>query len=458
MIARWRRFADSGRQANFLAVVVVVGVLLRLVWGLWAQRKTPGSWQVSGDQYGYWYYANEISHGRGYRSYITGEATAYYPVGYPAILGMVYLIGRYIPGLDNQATLTVLFHTALAGASIVLVYFIGRKILDHRVGLIAATIFALFPSLVIGVATFAVEPMFIFSALLVVAIAIDHDWSAGPMTRRRLLWFGVALGGSALVRPFALPVLLGLGVAAFCAARRGDRFRSVLRHMLWPALTLIVVLVPWTVRNEVRFSAFVPISTNLGDTLCMSRFPGSGGGFAWSTHEYCADSNLPEAERNPANTRAAIGFIRDHPVEEMRQMVRRFRLTMANDHYTLTEVTSNDSVAIKGSLRQFIDFVSDSYYYLICAAALLGLVELLRNWRRDSVRGPRRAVVGIAGLGLIAIPTMLWGNPRFHTPLLPFLALPAAAALSWAYSEVRRTGTRAPLQASTVGLGPTAPV
>ena len=41
----------------------------------------------------------------------------------------------------------------------------------------------------------------------------------------------------------------------------------------------LVVLVPWTVRNAFTFHAFVPVSTNLGDTLCLDNSAGAYGGF-----------------------------------------------------------------------------------------------------------------------------------------------------------------------------------
>ena len=58
------------------------------------------------------------------------------------------------------------------------------------------------------------------------------------------------------------------------------------------------MMVPWTIRNAVRLDAFVPTSTNTGDTLCLDRFEGANGGFRWADHEGCADPELPEVELN----------------------------------------------------------------------------------------------------------------------------------------------------------------
>ncbi len=46
---------------------------------------------MSGDQYSYWYYGHEIAAGRGYISY----ATACYPIGFPAILAVVFWLSQH---------------------------------------------------------------------------------------------------------------------------------------------------------------------------------------------------------------------------------------------------------------------------------------------------------------------------------------------------------------------------
>jgi 4-amino-4-deoxy-L-arabinose transferase-like glycosyltransferase len=411
--------------------------VLRLVWGIWAARGTPDGWIINGDQYSYWFFGNEIARGHGYLSYITGKPTSYYPVGYPMVLAVVYWLGLHTPLPDNQAHLTAALHVLLSTASIVLVYFIARKAFGHRVGLIAAWIVALFPSLIVGVATFSVETTFIFSALLSVAILMDHDWSSGPMSRKRLLWFGVAFGCSVLIRPFSTPIMIGLAVAVWCA---GWGWRSVLRHVGWASTTFLLVLTPLTVRNAFVFHAFIPISTNVGDGMCMSRFPGSDGGFSWADHPWCADPNLPEAERNPANTKAAIRFILDHPREELRQIPKRFLLMMHQDHGTLAEALGNGShLTLPSGVKTAIDWTTDGYYHVSWMIGLPGLILLFRRWRRDRRSGSQRAIIAITLLGLQIIPITSWGNPRFHTPMLPFIAIVAAASLDWLISRLVRS-------------------
>ena len=434
LVGRVRRFGRDP-DSRSLVVIVALGCIIRLAWGLWASRDTPQTWLISGDQYSYWYFGHEIARGDGYLSYLTGKPTSYYPVGYPVLLASVYWLGLHTPLPNNEAWLTVMLHIGLSTASIVLVYFIGRKAFHHRVGVIAAAIVAFYPSLIIGVATFSIETAFIFSVLLCVAILVDHDWRSGPMSRRRLLWFGVALGASVVMRPFSTPVMVGLAVAALCA---GGGWRTVARHVGWASITFVMMLTPLTIRNAIVFDHFIPISTNLGDGMCMSRFPGSNGGFAWASHAWCADPNLPEELRNPANTKAGIRFILDHPGEELRQIPKRFRLMMEQDHGVLLEVLGSGSgLTLPDSVHDVITFTSDGYYHLSWMLAVPGLGLLMRRWRRDRRTGSQRAVVGVTLIGLQLIPLTSWGNPRFHIPMLPFIAIVAAASISWLIDQRR---------------------
>jgi hypothetical protein len=237
------------------------------------------------------------------------------------------------------------------------------------------------------------------------------------------------MGGSLLIRPFSLPVFIGLGIAALCA---GGGWRSALRHLGWASITVLLVLTPLTVRNAFVFGKFIPISTNLGDGMCMSRFPGSDGGFSWANHAWCADPALPEEVRNPANTKAAIHFIIDHPREELRQIPKRFKLMMHQDHGTLAEALGNGShLTLPSGLRRAVDISTDGYYHFTWIIALPGLALLCAGWRRNRRAGPRRAIIAITLLGLQVIPLTSWGNPRFHTPMLPFIAIVSAVSIAW---------------------------
>ena len=188
----------------------------------------------------------------------------------------------------------------LSVAIVACTFVIARRLGGARVGLIAAGIMAGFPNLIYQVTTVQVETTFIALTLAALAIAVDHDWSSGPPGTARLVAFGAVLAVSAEVRPFSTPMLIGLALAI---AATGVGWRHTLRLTAVPVLVVVAIFTPWTIRNAVELDAFIPSSTNMGDTLCLDRNMEATGDFRFAAHDGCADPSLLEAERN-ARTRA----------------------------------------------------------------------------------------------------------------------------------------------------------
>jgi len=213
----WDRARDAVRADPTLVAIVVVAFALRLAWVFIVRPSPPTNWIPSGDQYSYWYYGREIAEGRGYVSYITGQPTAYYPIGFPAILAALFWVVRITPLLDNYMLAANLLHVVVGTASVALAYVIGRRLFGRLGGLLGAMILAVFPNPVYQVASLQLETMFIFWSLAALAIVVAHDWSRGLPSTRRLLAFGFVLGISVLIRPFSIWFVGALFVAALVA-------------------------------------------------------------------------------------------------------------------------------------------------------------------------------------------------------------------------------------------------
>jgi 4-amino-4-deoxy-L-arabinose transferase-like glycosyltransferase len=409
------------RVDRALLLVVLLAAVIRFGFGVAAMDgPVPVGWREAGDQYSYWYYGDQLSHGGGYLSYLDGKATSYYPIGYPATLAAVFWLQDHTPLPDHQPTAVALLHAAMGTATVWFVFLIARAALGRRLALLAALVCALFPNLILNVPTYTLEIAFIFWATAALAVLATHDWATGPPSVRRLLAFGTVLGLSVLTRPFSLSFVVGL-VLAMVLAKAG--WKRTLRAVGLTLLPVVLLLVPWTVRNLGAMHAFVPISTNLGDTACIDRTMDADGGFRMAEHDGCARFDLPEAERNQENLRKAISFVAHHPTKELELMGLRFGRMLEHDHSGLLEAESvNGRVLDPGPRRIAID-VADWWFWLTMAASAPGLVGLLRR----GPRRPERTLVLVAFLALLLLPVELWGNVRFHIPVLPFAAIAAAA-------------------------------
>jgi 4-amino-4-deoxy-L-arabinose transferase-like glycosyltransferase len=406
-----------------LVVVVAVAFVVRLVWGLWWPVSPPVHWRASGDQFGYYHYARELAAGNGYVHYLTGEPTAYYPVGYPALLAVVFFVVGNTPLPDDYMLAVVLTHVAVGTASVALAYLIGRALFGARAGLAGAAIVAVFPNLVYQVTSVQLETMYIFWCLAALAIVVTHDWSTGPPTTRRLVAFGLVLGVSVVIRPFSIWFVAALFAGVVVA---GFGWGRALRTCAVPVAVVLVMMIPWTVRNAIRLDAFVPTSTNTGDTLCLDRSMDANGEFRWADHEGCADPELPEVERNAANTRMAIEWVVAHPVREAEQIVRRAVLIFTDDTDGVTTVnTLGGGPVMSDDTATVLGRIANAVWLIVCLLAVAGLVVLLARHRRR----PATPIVLVSLASLVVIPLLLWGNPRFHLPFSPLLAILAGGAV-----------------------------
>ncbi len=421
----------TSTQKRWLLAIVVVGLVLRIVWLAVNHVEPPRNVVESGDQYSYWYYGNSIANGDGVLDEVTGEPVAYYPIGYPAILGGLFFLAKALPFDVDLMLVAGLFHVVVAAATVPLTFVVGRRLIGPRAGLVAAGVMALWPNMIYQVTSLQLETTFVFLVVAALAIIIDHDWSTGPPSPQRLLAFGAVLAVSALVRPFSAPMLLGLLVALLLT---GVGWRRALARLAIPVAIVVVAFVPWTVRNAVELDAFVPSSTNMGDTLCIDRNLDATGAFRWSMHDGCVDPDLPPVERNRGNTRKAIEFVIEHPDRELLQIVRRARFMFAEDIDGVVAVETMGSGPIfSDRTRNLLETTADTYFFVVLGTAVLGLPSLVRRSSRHE-----RWLVLVPYASLLVIPLLLWGNPRFHLPLAPFFALSTAAFVCTVDGLVRR--------------------
>lgn len=421
--------ADDDRRTRpsvpvALLVIVGIAVALRLGWALYATR-TP-VFVESGDAFSYFFYGRQIAEGGGYLNLDgSGDATAYYPIGYPALLGGLFWVVLHTPIPDALPMAASLLHVVLGTASVALLFLVVRGATGSaRAGVVAALLLALWPNVVFGTATMQLELAFAFFVLAALAVLATHAWADGPPSWRRSLVFGALLGAAVMIRPFALP-FLALPVLLLVAHRRG--WRSVAATVAVMVLPIVALVVPWTVRNQRAMGAPLPFSSNMGDTVCLDRNLDARGGFRFADHDGCALHTLGEVDRNRVSTGKAVEFVREHPGREALQIVRRARLIFEHDHDGLDVVERYGRGPILGdTARTWLRRLADTWFFAALALAGIGAVRALR----PPARRPELWLLVVPPLVLIGIAVLLWGTPRFHGPAIPFVAALAAVGIA----------------------------
>jgi hypothetical protein len=403
-------------QRRVLAATVVVALGLRVAWCAVAAGEPAGFH----DPGVYRLLAHQLAHFEGY--VLADGPTAYYPIGYPAVLGAAFAAGRFV-GLDAAAAeilIAAVVNLVAGMAAVVLAFALGRHIVGPWAGIGAAAVVAVLPNLVFHTAVPLSETLF-NAAYLGFALLVVRAMQR-PATRR-FAAAGALLGASALVRPIALPVLpLLLLVLPW-------------RAVVTVALAALAVISPWTVRNAARMDAFVPLSTNTGDNLCMSRQPGATGGFMVSEHCFGGPDLeglvRPEYEvrRDAQGRRLAVEFVRRHPGEELRLWLDRLGATLRHDHDALDAVEGyGDGRFLADGHRDLYRRVADGAWYAlgVLGLAAAGAVVAVRRLRADR----RLVLLVVAAVGVLVPVVVFFGDARFKVPVLPVLAVLVPAVVS----------------------------
>lgn len=406
------------RYRRLLAVVILVGLALRVAWVLWVSREPQG---IFLDPTRYLGYARQIADGNGMTESLTGDPTAYYPPGYPWFLGIVTWVSR--PFTDEPWLAAGLIQAVLGTVSIALVASVAKRLAGPVAALVAAVLYALYPNLIFHTGALLGETLYNVLFLAFLALLLSRPWDAG-FHPGRIVACGVLLGLAVMVRPISLAVI-PVVVLCWLAARKDHRV--TIRWTLALLLGVVVCILPWTIRNEIRLHAFVPISTNTGDNLCIGHADGATGAFqpleACETEYEFLDGLPAELGSDKEKQRIALRGMVDNIDREPWLLWRRtyYMWVRDGDHDGLFAVQSYRQdrwMALPTEAR--LIWIADRVYWVVVAAGLVGLVQLARR------REPEALVLVGSTLVTALIPLLFFGDQRFKVPVIPLLIIAAA--------------------------------
>lgn len=414
-----------------LAAIAIVGLGLRIAWVLYAAHTPKGLY----DPARYFGSAKFIAQGKGYREYVTGFPSAYYPPGYPWFFGIVVWIAENNPIAREPIHLMGYVQAVLGTSTIGAVAIIGRRMRSAVTGLVAAAVVALYPNLIFHTAAMLSETLCI--ALLCGALAALWWRPRGvPLTRWQVWTFAVLFGLGVMVRPISLPVLVVV-ILLWWVELRHD-WRRLLRYGGVAVGVLVVLIGSWTIRNAVRMHAFVPLSTNTGDNLCIGHGKHATGGFRLT--DDCRVKHSPlegpkgEVSHDAEARQLAWKATRKNLSREPWLTWRRLYYMFVGDHDGLSGVTSyrTDHWMPDHTFDAWAR-LGDDYGAVVLGLGIAGCLLLLAD--RDG-----RALVAITAI-VVAVPLLFFGDPRFKVPAMPLLSVAAAITLTAPFGALA-TGLR----------------
>ena len=449
------------RTALALGAILLLALVLR---GAWLARTETVLPPLSDPQY-YQATATNLAAGRGYSvavrqpgapgaewGFVGGsgsEATAFWSPGYPFVLAPLYKIF----GPDERIAKAL---NALAGAlTVVPIFFLGRGIRTGRhgdtVGLLAAFLFAIAPSLIFWTASLFSEALFTFGVATTLAMAL---WARERRSLRAYFVIGIVLAATAFVRAqgllFIVPVFVLLwprtserhdrDATVIPGAQGASIPATILRDTIPTAARIstamlagaALLIVPWAIRNDVAMGAPSLISDSAGYNLRLAHGPYSNGTSTPPRDLWDERPGISFREREifwqDVGQRRAVAYAREHPGRELQLAALRIGWLLRSDAEPSIRWSESLGVTPLGTGRDAWVLVGDVYWYglLALAAASLLIVRRERMW----------LALWSAIAVWLALHLVFAGEPRYHVPLTPALVILAAATLIAALEKV----------------------
>jgi hypothetical protein len=254
-----------------------------------------------------------------------------------------------------------------------------------------------------------------------------------------LLASGLVLGVAALTKSQAILLPLVLGLPLLASAPRGPGLGRWFRTTLLAGIGMLMVVLPWTVRNYAVFHTFIPIATNGGYNLLTGNNPSARGGYTADDPLVTNLSRNPEdqVEMDRIAERRAWQWIGRNPWGFIRLIPAKIWLLWFGDGEAEWLYQSGyagyETYAL---VFRAARVANQAAYFLLLGLAAMSLPAMLRQHRALSAW----CFSGWAVLGYFtAISAVFSGQSRFHFALMPFIALYAVWRIVPGPSTARTT-------------------
>jgi len=395
----------SGRMstARWLLLCSLTGITLRLFWVLLfpAPRRSDYATYFELARSLYQNHSYILAHG-GY---------AYWPPGYPFYLSsffFVFGVHDWIPLVANLLS----FVGAIAVA-----YQLAIETANAGAGRLATLLLVLWPAFVssAGLASKELLILFLLPAALLAYIR-SADSKAGTT---RFLWpamCGAALGLGSLAQPSLL--LFPIVLLAYDWLRHA-KWTAALLRLGTVAVIMMIVILPWTLRNHRILGHWILISTNGGDVFYRANNPLATGGYISAGPIF---SNLDEIEAGKLGYQSGEQWIRTHPASFLSLAVRKEVLFLGDDAHGVYE-TLKRGLGIGGFRYALLKGLANLFWWLLWIVIFVRMVALRNQLVLDP---PAILLLMLSFLYLFCIHSIFESNGRYHLPLLVVLVVLAS--------------------------------
>lgn len=405
---------------SLILILLIFALALRLAFLFLAGLNAP----LTGDELAYQQIAENLAAGHGFfqtnNPFFPGQTLyAWQAPLYPLSLGVIYDL------LGNNLLIAKLFGIVLSTATVFVTYDLARRTFkDLRVALASGVIVAVYPGLLTNAHLLLSETLFTFLVVLafdLVAVALSQ-----AQAPRAMLWWlvcGATWGLATLTRGitlyFAAPMALWI---AWVIVRQSRRWQRALLVAALFLLSTIAVILPWSLRNYTVFNQFVLLETKGGVNFWLGNSPFTPSDFirnVWKVgvrEPMLAAMPDNEIERDRVGYRLGLDFVRMQPVTFFARMPIKFADFWGFERSMVDVAEATVQGAGWSSLSKLVaDLLAAIAYVVVMIAAIGGMVYSPNNsWK---------LLLGGFVAYFVLAHVVIFGDGRFHLPLIPLLTV-----------------------------------
>lgn len=394
------------KESNFLLLFLGLSFLFRVFWIIFIPTQLYADWKWYDDAA---YHLSQV-----WRYEENGLPTAYWPIGYPLFLAMIYkLFGHSYKAVE-------IINVILSLGICTITYLIAKRLLKLVFSRLTLIILGLFPSQIFFTNVLASEIVFTVLLLLVVYFCFKLKSQTSiyfPMI------IGILLGLLTLVRASAL--LLPIVIVIFYFKSR-DRIGLGLRNAVLTIAFAFLSLLPWMLRNKQVLGSFT-VATSGGINLYIGNSTISSGSWIWQKENPFKDLSAPnEVENDRLGYKIATSFILHDPWGFILRGIKKEIFLFATDFSALAKEL--DLAAQSKRIDKFVIFniLGQVYYYLVLILSAGGVLLL---WKDGGKRISEFFLWGGILIYWMGIHFIFFGIDRFHFPLIPIFSVLASSFL-----------------------------
>jgi 4-amino-4-deoxy-L-arabinose transferase-like glycosyltransferase len=359
-----------------------------------------------------------------------GILTAFWPIGYPAFLGLLFKV------FGPSVLVGKIANLLLACASFAVLYWVALKLFGSiRIARIAVLLISLYPNNAAYASLLLTETLYAFLVLTAILLLLDRAslW--------RLVVAGIILGLATLVKTQTILLVPFLIAIATWEGLSVTGMLGVSRRTIAVGLIAMAVVSPWTLRNYKVFGEFILVSTNGGISWLSGNNPSVVGDYLHDfseTDPLVKSVNFSVADQVASDKRAralAMDWIKNNIGAFIGLMPKKiFRLWAPDGEAEWGYQMGSPIYAGNEFWFRLCRGANQAFYVFVLALSMMAL------WRLAVSRAPLRQYVGYGMAAFFTALCMVFsGQSRYHFPLMPLMIVYSAYTINLGISKFWQT-------------------